>query len=139
MQMLHVPDPMIDVYSCKSIVPFEECRVRSVEATAHTNAAQRGNAPKGNGNFQGSGKTTKRILFRHFYPSCRAEDLWHCQSHDSWKVRRQHAQADKGLSEYGGAQGRILSYRCGKKDGGIGGPKVCAETGIPESALAWQW
>jgi hypothetical protein len=27
----------------------------------------------------------------------------------------------------------------GRKDGRIGGSKVCAETGIPESALPWQW
>lgn len=27
----------------------------------------------------------------------------------------------------------------GRKDGRIGGPKICAETGIPESAPPWQW
>jgi len=27
----------------------------------------------------------------------------------------------------------------GRRDGRIGGPKICAETGIPESALPRQW
>src|ERR1700728_4475235 len=48
------PRPHINVYSCKSIVLFEECHIRSVEATASTNEAQSrkarlGSAPKGNG------------------------------------------------------------------------------------------
>src|ERR1700733_7766483 len=34
------PRPHINVYSCKSIVLFEECHIRSVEATARTNEAQ---------------------------------------------------------------------------------------------------
>lgn len=41
MQMLHVPDPMIHVYTCKSIVLFEECRVPSVGDRPHKCSATR--------------------------------------------------------------------------------------------------
>jgi hypothetical protein len=34
---------------------------------------------------------------------------------------------------------RCYPTSAGRKDGRIRGPKVCAETSIPKSALPWQW
>src|SRR2546421_5831593 len=63
MQMLHVPDPMIHVYTCKSIVLFEECRVPSVGDRPNKCSATRKCAKKATETFKEVTKPQNELYF----------------------------------------------------------------------------